>query len=87
MTSFKVRGKELQSTFKYNQRLNCDNFPLTVTKVARLQFWESALKCLNAGVRYPYNLPVRNKSPLKFWTNLVFHGSFSCKIRKFKNLF
>ena len=60
-------------------------FCLILTKVAQLRFLEITLKCLKTGQKwYLCDHPVNNNSPLKFWKNGLFHGAFSCKIRKFK---
>ena len=66
----------------------CHNFRLILSKIEKLHFLESTLKCLKIGQKwYPCDLPIRNNGSLKFWTNLLFHGHFSCKIRKFKYWF
>ena len=73
--------RKLLLTFK-----NCHNFPITLTKLATFFFFKSTAKCLKTVVN-AYNFPVKSNGSLKFWTNLPFHGPFSCKIRKFKYWF
>ena len=62
-----------RSILGYFSRLNCRNFCLILTKVAKLYFLETSLKCLKIFQKwYPYNYPVRNNGPF-----LTFQRPFS----------
>ena len=67
--------KVLQDLWKgtiFTQPVNCHDFCLILTKVAKLHL-QSTLKCLKTGQkRYSYNHPIKDNEPWQFWKKNFF---------------